>query len=134
MKSFLIAGYPLALFILSGCGTIPKSADDLDAEICGQYPDREDFGTFQVITTCARRVSDHCQRRIRRAGAKHDDGSEVRIDEEVRACTDFKNPKKPTIFRSRKWRVCDRHEAGHAKYEGPAHWVEINRPCLGESK
>ena len=134
MRFFLLAGYPLALFILSGCGTIPKSADDLDAEICGQYPDREDFGTFQVITTCARRVSDHCHNRIRKTRAKHDDGSEVKVGEEVRACTDFKRPEKPTIFRSRKHRVCDRHEAGHAKYEGPAHWVEINRPCLGESK
>jgi len=120
--------------LLCGCGTIPKTAEERDFEECGQYPDRQDLGTFQIITTCAKRVSDHCKKRIRKAGARHDDGSEVKIGEEVRACTDYKRPDKPTIFRSRKYRGCDRHEAGHAQKLGPAEWVEINRPCLGESK
>ncbi len=101
---------------------------------CATYPDREDFGTFQVITASPQQVSDHCFMRIRKTGAKHDNGDEVKVGEEIRACTDYKNPNKPTIFRSRKHRRCDKHESGHAKLEGPAAWVEINRPCLGEGK
>ena len=130
---------PLLSVVLAGlalvaCGTVPKTAEERDFEECGQYPDRQDLGTFQIITTCAKRVSDHCHKRIRKTGAKHDNSDEVKVGEEIRACTDYKNPKKPTIFRSRKHRRCDKHEAGHAKLEGPAAWVEINRPCLGESK
>lgn len=135
IRRLLLSAIGLGIGMLAaGCGTLRCVEGWQDVKDCGSYPDRQDFGTFRVITTCAKRVSEHCKKRIRLTNSRYDNGDEVKVGDEVRACTDYKNPKKPTIFRSRKYRVCDKHEAGHAKFEGPAAWVEANRACLGESK
>ncbi len=104
-----------------GCATLP-------------YPDRWDFGTFRMIATDAERISAHCHKRIELTKGKHDNGDMVQVGEEVRACTDYKTPEKPTVFISKKWRRCAPHEGGHATFLGPPDLVAAMRPCLGERK
>ena len=105
-----------------------------------QYPDRWDFGTFRMIVATPEQVSSHCHwvndRYAKRTGItiKHDSGTAILVDEELRACTDRKTPAKPTIFISKKWRRCAPHEDGHAQYVGPDELMEAMRPCLGEGK
>lgn len=102
---------------------------------CATYPDRWDEGRYRVIVASPEQVSKHCQKRIKATGGKHDDGKPVPPEEEVRACTDFKTPGKPTVFISRKWRRCSRHEACHSIMREYEPWeCEKKFPCLGESK
>ncbi len=101
---------------------------------CATYPERWDEGRYRVIVAEPEEVSAHCMKRIVVTGARHDNGAPVQPNEEIRACTDFKTPGKPTVFISRKWRRCARHEAAHAfGLLSPAE-VEKQYPCLGESK
>lgn len=102
---------------------------------CATYPERWDEGRYRVIVAEPEEVSAHCMKRIIATGARHDNGTPVNPKEEIRACTDFKTPGKPTVFISRKWRRCARHEACHAIMREYEPWeCEKKFPCLGEGK
>jgi hypothetical protein len=99
---------------------------------------RIDAGAYDIMVCPPSLVDAHCWHTIKRWERKNgkaapmDDGSVRPAGSLIRGCTDFKRPEKPTVFTSKKYRGCARHEAAHALKWGTPKEVGEKFPCLEE--
>ena len=136
---------PMALAPLShGAQRVALACCALAAMGCGGSAfvqcERMDMARFNLLICPAKLVDRHCWHTIQRWERKHgapvltDDGKARPGGSLIRGCTDYKRWSKPSVFISREYRECARHEAAHAQKLGDPMAVLKDWPCLGQGK
>jgi len=91
---------------------------------------RFDMGDHRLIIASPESVNRHCLKRMRETNARLDDGREIKEGTVIAACVDYKMAGKPTLFISKKWSKCARHEACHKMKLGDLMYCHRQYPCL----
>jgi len=91
---------------------------------------RLDMGSHFIIIASPESVNEHCLKRMRLTGARLDDGREIKEGTRIAGCVDYKRPAKPTMFISKRYSNCARHEAAHLFKLGTTREVGEKYKCL----
>lgn len=108
---------------------------------------RLDLGDHFLIVAPEDMVDRHCRKRMRETNATLDSGLPLMDGTRIAACVDYKRWKptviatkneahnlegKPSLFISKRWSKCARHEACHRLKWGNPKYCDEKWPCLTE--